>query len=119
MSAAHLARIDALADLLRDTLTDLHAGKAPDLEVFGATLDERFGALTALGPVDPESHLAERCRARLEELQGLRTQLEAALGDVREETRLRLGKIKNGRRSIGAYRSSFEGGRRGTRRGQG
>lgn len=119
MSAAHLNRIDALAELLRETLTDLRAGQAPDLEAFGATLDSRFQALTELGPIEPESPVAERCRARLEALEALRVQLDAALGDVREETRLRLGRIKNGRRSIGAYRSSFEGARRGTRRGEG
>lgn len=119
MSSTHIARIDAIADLLRDTLADLEAGQAPDLEAFALALDTRFQALTALGPVDADAPLAARCRTRLEALEELRLKVEAALGEVHEETRRRLGRIKNGRRSIGAYRSSFEGGRRGTRRGQG
>lgn len=119
MSAAHLACIDPLTTLLRDTLAALEAGRAPDLEAFDAALESRFSALTALGPVDPDGPLAERCRHRLQELDALRRRLEAALGEVHHETRKRLGRITNGRRSIGAYRSSLEGGRRGTRRGQG
>ncbi len=119
MSATHIARIDALADLLRDTLADLEAGRAPDLEAFSARLDTLFKSLTALGPIDPASPLAGKCRAGLETLEALRLRVEGALGEVTEETRRRLGRIKNGRRTIGAYRSSFEGGRRGTRRGQG
>lgn len=119
MSATHIARIDALTDLVRETLTALQAGQAPDLEAFTATLDTRFQALTALGPIDPASPTAARCRARLEALEELRSKLESALGEVHAETRNRLGRISHGRRSIGAYRSSLEGGRRGTRRGQG
>lgn len=119
MSATHIARIDAIADLLRDTLAALEAGKAPDLDAFSHQLDTRFQALTTLGPIDPASPLAGKCRAGLETLEALRLRVEGALGEVHEETRRRLGRIKNGRRTIGAYRSSFEGGRRGTHRGQG
>lgn len=119
MSSAHLAAIDRVAELFRDTLATLEAGTAPDLDAFTHTLDDRFAALTALGPIDPTGPLAERCRTRLEALDAARERLAAALGAVHAETGRRLGRIATGRRGIGAYRASFEGGRRGTRRGQG
>lgn len=119
MSAAHLAPIDRLADLFRGALADLEAGRAPDLDAFTRHLDTCFRRLEALGPIDPSDPIAERCRVRLTELDALRTRLAAVLGEVRGETGERLGRIATGRRSIGAYRASFDSGRKGHTRGQG
>lgn len=119
MSRAHLAPIDRLTALFEGALAALRAGDAPDLEAFDREVEAHLGALAALGPIDPEGPLAARCHARLTALDARRAELAAVLGEVRAETGRRLGRVATGRRGIGAYRASFDSGRRGHDRGQG
>ncbi|MCB9553987.1 MAG: hypothetical protein R3F65_29305 [bacterium] len=119
MSRAHLAAIDRLTGLFDDALAALRAGTAPDLQTLDREIDTHLAALGALGPIDPEGPLAARCHERLTALDAARAQVAAVLGEVRAETGRRLGRVATGRRGIGAYRASFDSGRRGHERGQG
>lgn len=119
MSRAHLVPIDRLVALFEGVVATLEAGDAPDLAAFDHELDAPFATLRALGPLDPNGPLAERCRDRLAELARLRAKATAMLSAVRDETGQRLGKLTTGRRGIGAYRATLDDGRRGHGRGQG
>jgi hypothetical protein len=104
-----LAILDRLLRLHDDLLATLSAGRAPDLDAFGADCEAAFAELRETPA--PESPAPEE-RARLEALAERNAAALRALGALRDESSRRLVAIEQGRRGLRGYQSALTGGRR-------
>ena len=119
MSVTRSQSIDELLRLIREALVVLKQERAFDVDAFSDAFRAHFEQLASNPPLEEDDPDLELYRSKLKELDRLRRQLSARLGEDRGEMLDKLGRMARGRRGLDGYRAALKGESRGPRRGQG